>query len=216
MGDPTTCPAEDPAGTADSEQETTTGLVYSRSNTGSVTFTTNSYGNQAHWTMNGTLLLYWEGPATDPTIDASPVSGCTAVLAAAKLGGVFPAGFGWGGLVSPLGRFNGSAVVACLSTESFPGGNAIWCLLADDRPAPIDAGDACLAFTSLTRVDASTLVGVSHESAALDYVRHLRWNDGEFNIVDEFESCKTIPAIRVPRAIAGNSSTLANYCHYTN
>jgi hypothetical protein len=202
MGDPISCPSDD------GEQLTSTGLVYPRSDSSGVTFTTNVYATQAHWTVSGTQLLYWEGQSVDPPADALPVGSCKAVLAA------YSPGFVWGGQVSPLGRFNGSAVAACLGTESFAGGNGIWCLLADDRPAPIDGADPCTAFRSLVREDDGTLLGIAHESAALDVVRRLRWNAGGFAVVDEFESCASSPPVRVPPALRDDFAGLAAFCHY--
>jgi hypothetical protein len=219
MGKPGSCVYEDPLGAGWTEQLTINGLggqsgvVYSRS--GDVTFTENYYGDQEHWALIGDRLLNWVGPSVEPTADAVPVDGCKAALAADMGNGALRRGLVWSGVTGSLGRFDNSLVVSCISSETFAGGNIVWCLLADDQPVPIDDRDSCLNAVSITREDDRTLLGVAQAGSLNEEVTRLRWTGSGFQTIDQFESCNTSQPIRVPPAISRDPQALIAFCGYT-
>jgi hypothetical protein len=67
MGEPITCEYGDPAGTPDTQQETTAGLAYYRASTNTPTFT----NGWQHWALTERGLEFWEGQAVDPPASAT-------------------------------------------------------------------------------------------------------------------------------------------------
>jgi hypothetical protein len=67
MGDPTECERVTNAA-GDTEQQTTTGLVYYRSSTNAVAFT-NGFD---HWALAPRGVVHWTGDAVDPPASAEP------------------------------------------------------------------------------------------------------------------------------------------------
>jgi hypothetical protein len=62
MGSPTSCEYEDPAGSGDTLQNTTTGLGIYRQRTNTPTFTTGF----EHWAITPAGVAYWTGDSIDP------------------------------------------------------------------------------------------------------------------------------------------------------
>jgi len=71
MGNPTSCPYRDPAGSGDTLQDTDAGLGIYRASSDTVTFTNGS----DHWALVGGRAVHWTGDSLDPPDDAETVGG---------------------------------------------------------------------------------------------------------------------------------------------
>jgi hypothetical protein len=211
--DPRTCVHPDPVGSGDLHVLTALGLAYWRQNSDSLHFTWNRGEGQEHWALLDGRVLWWMGDSTDPSSDATDLSGCRDAIKEVQLGPDYPGPFTWtwDGFVRRLEPFDGHQVFACLGSEGGMNRNGMYCFLMEGRPIAIEGSGPCIAGTP-RREDASTLFVGWYDGNGRNTNTRLRWNGNGFRVVESWRSCgndytKPIPADWPSRQVL-------DYCGY--